>query len=822
MAVLLSTVEVNAMSLKNALQSKELSLDFDRGGTIWCGYTNTDNKVPVNKKDYLFDKNTFFIDMSTLHISTNTVKLGSNNIPSILASIKGNCNISLQYLPSNNRILNSISFSGNNSNYNGTLYLPSEINNITFTNKKSVISNIGIPSIIPNKGKNKESKHFALQQRIKMVNMYLPNNSKFGTLNVDGRFKLCLMHKNNTPIHLSFAEIKNPNNALFISSKVQVSISKNNNNNKTLRNINITDCSNISLQPGNISSNVININKPTNINKLTYEFTLKKNKEELKSTKKTTLKQTAKDSYDISSLNISGLDNITLVNICDLLDSLQEAGNKQEILSNIINNINKMNTDTLSNINTMDGGTLYHLCNVLGKLLLDKVTKEILFNISKMDGGALCWLSNVLGKLPSDKITTEILSNISKMDGGTLCWLSDVLGKLLSNKVTTEIFSNISKMDGETLYWLSDVLSKLPSDKIDMLYNTLNNQTNNIDDDLVVDSNNDLQSQINEKNNKISKMKACEEGGQIVPFQNKIDLMKSSTDMQNAIKDIIYKNIVMTATSYLTFKTDHVDARKRLWRLCCYTCKKPICIFEACTKTYNRNIPTIEYNGTIRDLMAQANSFHDANCTCNKFHLGVEPITTKNKKAYKEYISTHNCVYTGKWSSGYCGTYDLYCNNCGYHKKIDHGEGKLLDSGQEILNKFKENNNNLEICTKCKTTFYDNTFANTIKQATIDFYPFEHKFAYCNFKTHSYSCICIIRNCYPIEKGYPNFTNNPEDYIQSIKKYYIGKTCTGGIQYWDETTPEDGCGARWVNAIYYGQDHKFHYINVDDCCIQSE
>ena len=81
MAVLLSTVEVNAMSLKNALQSKELSLDFDRGGTIWCGYTNTDNKVPVNKKDYLFDKNTFFIDMSTLHISTNTVKLGSNNIP---------------------------------------------------------------------------------------------------------------------------------------------------------------------------------------------------------------------------------------------------------------------------------------------------------------------------------------------------------------------------------------------------------------------------------------------------------------------------------------------------------------------------------------------------------------------------------------------------------------------------------------------------------------------------------------------------------------------------------------------------------------------
>ena len=76
MAVLLSTVEVNAMSLKDALQSKELSLDFDRGGTIWCGYINTNNRVPdpvhVNKKDYLFDNNTYFIPSNTLPIVTNT------------------------------------------------------------------------------------------------------------------------------------------------------------------------------------------------------------------------------------------------------------------------------------------------------------------------------------------------------------------------------------------------------------------------------------------------------------------------------------------------------------------------------------------------------------------------------------------------------------------------------------------------------------------------------------------------------------------------------------------------------------------------------
>ena len=877
MAVLLSTVEVNAMSLKDALQSKELSLDFDRGGTIWCGYTNTNNRVPdpvhVNKKDYLFDNNTYFIPSNTLPIVTNTEGGGSNNIYSVLASIKGNCNISLQYLPTNSKVSDSISFSGNNSKYTGTLYLHPGINNLMFSNENSVISSINVPDTIINNGKDKDTKPFVKTNDFKLISLYLPDNSKFGKLNINGKLTVSLLNKHNKQTYLTFTEInKSSQYSLAVHDKIDLRIDKyNHSKKKLLRDINITDGSNNQKQSNN-SNTIQQVAPPVSIKDQIISELKKYIDVQIKNLNKT-LNQNTSNNSELST-TVDGLKRTVASNTTDII-SLNKVICGNEMLSydneknidkritgldgtvgdeenGLVKDVNVLKTNIGNDINTINNNIT----------TINSTTGNLSTNINALktavgevgDKSLQEQIGNTEGKNPLQDQITTLNNQINNEENGLVKDVSELkinIGNDINtiNDNITAINTTIGKDDTEGLKskikTIENNIGTIPEDKDDLQTQiiTLDNQINNEENGVVKDVNvlkTNIGNDIDTINNNIKeikektigeddtkglrkRIKTVEDSIGTIDETKLVDLMKNNTDIQ------IITIPLVRYSSYLKFEEGHVDARKRLWSLCCTTCNDVLCKLEVSgVKTYDRSVTTIGYDGTINDLVLQVNS----NCayipTCNnsqctskgKSHTYTKIDQTDISK-YNDYISTHNCVYTGIGSNGYIGTYDLYCNKCGYHTpSIIRND--LLTTGQKILNEFKKNNNNLETCTKCKTTFDDNTFANTIKQATIDFYPFEHKFAYCNFKTHSYSCICIIRNCYPIEKGYPNFTNNPEDYIQAIKKYYIGKTCTGGIQFWDETTPEDGCGARWVNAIYYGQDHKFHYIDVDDCCIQSE
>ena len=913
MAVLLSTVEVNAMSLKDALQSSNLSLDFDRGGTIWCGYTNTNNRVPdpvhVNKKDYLFDNNTYFIPSNTLPIVTNTEGGGSNNIYSVLASIKGNCNISLQYLPTNSKVSDSISFSGNNSKYTGTLYLHPGINNLMFSNENSVISSINVPDTIINNGKDKDTKPFVKTNDFKLISLYLPDNSKFGKLNINGKLTVSLLNKHNKQTYLTFTEInKSSQYSLAVHDKIDLRIDKyNHSKKKLLRDINITDGSNKQKQSNN-SNTIQQVVPPVsikdqiilelkkyidvqikNLNKTLNQNT--SNNSELSTTVDGLKRTVASNTTDIISLNkvicgnemlsydneknidkrITGLDgtvgdeeNGLIKDINALKTAVGEVGDKslqeqigntegknplQDQITTLNNQINNEENGLVKDINALkaDVGevgdkTLQNQINTIN----DNIT-AINTTIGKDDTEGLKskikTIENNIGTIPEDKddLQTQIITldnQINNEENGLVKDVSELktnIGEVKISDLSTSV-TNLQSTIGD----------KTSKSGIFQDIDTINNNIKEIKEETIGENDTKgLRKRIKTVEDNIGTIKTITEGEStsIVPLQKQIDTINTAIGENdtkglrkriktvedsigkidadklvdlNSIKDLLY------AKSYLKFESDHVDARKRLWRLCCSTCEEVICKLEV-LKTYDRDIPTVTYDGTLNDLRAKANMFHDTNCTCNKFHFGVESITQDQIDVYKEYISTHNCVYTGDYNNNsyYYGTYDLYCNNCGYHKKIDHYEEKLLDSGQEILNKFKENNNNLETCTKCKTTFDDNTFANTITQATIVFFSFNptYKDAHCNFKTHSFNNMYIIKYGYPEEGKYPDFTETLETYIKAIKDNYIGKTCTGGISY-KTTTHEDGCGARWVSAMYRGQDNKLHYVDVDDCTIK--
>ena len=77
MAVLLcSAVKVDAMSLNDALQSEDIVLNFEDGGTIWCEYYDKKGFAPhpgyIKKQDYVYNGNTYFISMNTSNIFMNT------------------------------------------------------------------------------------------------------------------------------------------------------------------------------------------------------------------------------------------------------------------------------------------------------------------------------------------------------------------------------------------------------------------------------------------------------------------------------------------------------------------------------------------------------------------------------------------------------------------------------------------------------------------------------------------------------------------------------------------------------------------------------
>ena len=229
MAVLLySAVNAEAMSLKDALQSENIVLDFRNGGTIRCSNINGDDLCScheyINSTDYVYSNNTYFLPVNNLPVLNNTCKESCISKIHILASIKGNSNISLQeYIPSiqncksNKRIFDGIVFCGDNSSFTGNLSLYPTITSITFENEQSVMSNINLPNQYYNKCKDQYKKQFP-----KMIDLCLPNNSYFGTLNITGNIMVVLSNESCKPVHISFNKINVPHNTLFVHDKVYI------------------------------------------------------------------------------------------------------------------------------------------------------------------------------------------------------------------------------------------------------------------------------------------------------------------------------------------------------------------------------------------------------------------------------------------------------------------------------------------------------------------------------------------------------------------------------------------------------------------------
>ena len=68
----------------------------------------------------------------------------------VLASIAGSNNLSLQNWTADSTIPTSITFSGDNTTYTGTLYLHPSINSIIFNSQNAIINNINFPK--PDRG----------------------------------------------------------------------------------------------------------------------------------------------------------------------------------------------------------------------------------------------------------------------------------------------------------------------------------------------------------------------------------------------------------------------------------------------------------------------------------------------------------------------------------------------------------------------------------------------------------------------------------------------------------------------------------------------
>ena len=71
-----SIVKVDAMSLNDALQSEDIILNFEDGGTIWCEYYDKKGFAPhpgyIKKQDYVYNGNTYYLPLNTISLFMNT------------------------------------------------------------------------------------------------------------------------------------------------------------------------------------------------------------------------------------------------------------------------------------------------------------------------------------------------------------------------------------------------------------------------------------------------------------------------------------------------------------------------------------------------------------------------------------------------------------------------------------------------------------------------------------------------------------------------------------------------------------------------------
>ena len=266
----------------------------------------------------------------------------------------------------------------------------------------------------------------------------------------------------------------------YISSNIvvpnKVCIHKSNDN-QILININIANGSNISIQPSNISSDVINVNEYI-LNTIKqfkeYKSALEEKETELQDVKK----QARVNAYDIA-LNISKFSGSLLKFKNYVISELPEAARTEDILLNI----SKM--DETPSI----------LFYVIFKSDLPEAgkTEAILLNLSKInDRDMFNRLGMFLRELPEAVKTEDILLNISKMNKYEMSWMIYIFNILNVKEMSKETLLNITKINNiKTLKDLSSVISNLQKEVgIKDLFLNISNNIVNMDETILSDIDN--------------------------------------------------------------------------------------------------------------------------------------------------------------------------------------------------------------------------------------------------------------------------------------------------------------------------------------------
>ena len=131
----LCSVNSHASSLQELFNDINNTVIFENG-IISC------NNEILDSNDYFSEIN----EQDTTFINVNDLPIDDNGVMEVLPNIEGSDNISLQNLGNTNQVSNSITFYGDNTQYNGTFYLYPTIDDINFATAKSIIKKINIPS----------------------------------------------------------------------------------------------------------------------------------------------------------------------------------------------------------------------------------------------------------------------------------------------------------------------------------------------------------------------------------------------------------------------------------------------------------------------------------------------------------------------------------------------------------------------------------------------------------------------------------------------------------------------------------------------------
>ena len=168
-----NTYASTSFSLKDLFNDQSKTIDFTGDVIKVNGEDRTDT---INSEDFMvISSNSVY----TTYINTKTLPI-QNSLGGgvVLASISGINNLSLQNWTEDSTVPTSITFSGNNTQYTGTLYLHPSIHTITFTDPNSIINNINFPNSIPNPNTEDTDNPFIKPNERRIIKfIFKPNNN---------------------------------------------------------------------------------------------------------------------------------------------------------------------------------------------------------------------------------------------------------------------------------------------------------------------------------------------------------------------------------------------------------------------------------------------------------------------------------------------------------------------------------------------------------------------------------------------------------------------------------------------------------------------